>query len=164
MPEKKQHDKRINPRIKNVEIGILNLREIKIYPLSMTDQLSLTDLINEAMKSFFESDIDVDGENENLIFVSFIVKTIRDNIKKLLKFVTPDEKPEIVMKEIDNHQLSEIVKIVYQDNYEVPVKNVMSLFPTEKIQSVLERQSQQSAKDIITNLKTSTKKATKKEA
>lgn len=162
MPEKKQHDKRINPRIKNVEIGILNLREIKIYPLSMTDQLSLTDLINEAMKSFFESDRD--GENENLIFVSFIVKTIRDNIKKLLKFVTPDEKPEIVMKEIDNHQLSEIVKIVYQDNYEVPVKNVMSLFPTEKIQSVLERQSQQSAKDIITNLKTSTKKATKKEA
>lgn len=159
MPEKK-HEKRINPRIKNVEIGILNLRKIKIYPLSMTDQLSLTDLINEAMKSFFESDRD--GENENLIFVSFIVKTIQDNIKKILKFVTPDEKPETVMKEIDNHQLSEIVKIVYQDNYETPVKNVMSLFPTEKIQSVLERQSQQSVKDTITNLKTSTKKATKK--
>lgn len=159
MPEKK-HEERINPRIKNVEIGILSLRKIKIYPLSMTDQLSLTDLINEAMKSFFESDRD--GENENLIFVSFIVKTIQDNIKKILKFVTPDEKPETVMKEIDNHQLSEIVKIVYQDNYETPVKNVMSLFPTEKIQSVLERQSQQSVKDTITNLKTSTKKATKK--
>lgn len=159
MPEKK-HSERINPRIKNVEIGILNLRKIKIYPLSMHDQLSLTDLINEAMRSFFESD--KDGENENLIFVSFIVKTIQDNIKKILKFVAPDEKPETVMKEIDNYQLSEIVRIVYQDNYEEPVKNVMSLFPTEKIQSVLERQSQRSVKDTITKLKTSTGKASKK--
>jgi len=161
MPEKK-HDKRINPRIKETDVGILNLRKIKIYPLSMHDQLSLTDLINKAMKSFFESDRD--GEDENLIFISFIVKTIQDNIKKILKFVVPDEKPDLLMKEMDNHQLSEIVRIVYQDNYEGPVKNVISLFPMEKIQSVLERQSQQSVKDTITNLNISTRKASKKGA
>lgn len=161
MPEKK-HDKRINPQIKDVEVGILKLRKIKIYPLSMADQLSLTELINKAMKSFFESDRG--GEDENLVFVSFIVKTIQDNIGKILGFVSPDEKPNVLMKEITNIQLSEIVRIVYQDNYETPVKNVMSLFPTEKIQSVLERQSQQSVKNTITNLKTSTKKASKKEA
>ena len=159
MPEKK-HDKRINPQIKSVEIGILKLRKIKIYPLSMSNQLSLTDIINEAMKSFFESS--KGSEDENLVFVSFIVKTIQDNIKVILKFITPDEKPEAVMKEITNQQLSEIVRIVYQDNYEEPVKNVMSLFPTEKIQSVLERQSQQSVKDTVTKLKTSTKKVSKK--
>lgn len=159
MPEKK-HDKRINPQIKSVEIGILKLRKIKIYPLAMADQLSLTDIINEAMKSFFESDRG--GENENLVFVSFIVKTIQDNIDRIFKFIAPDETPSKLMKEITNQQLSEIVRIVYQDNYEEPVKNVMSLFPTEKIQSVLERQSQQSVKDTITNLKTSTRKASKK--
>jgi len=159
MPEKK-HDKRINPQIKSVEIGILKLRKIKVYPLSMSDQLSLTDIINEAMKSFFESS--KGGEDENLVFVSFIVKTIQDNIKVILKFIVPDEKPEAIMKEITNQQLSEIIRIVYQDNYEEPVKNVTSLFPTEKIQSVLERQSQQSVKDTITNLKTSTRKASKK--
>ena len=68
------------------------------------------------------------------------------------------------MKEISNQQLAEIVRIVYQDNYEKPVKNVMSLFQMEKIQSVLERQSQQSVKDTVTNLKTSTKRASKKGA
>lgn len=159
MPEKK-HDKRINPQIKSAEIGILKLRKIKIYPLSMADQLSLTDIINEAMKSFFESS--KGSEDENLVFVSFIVKTIQDNIKVILKFIVPDEKPEAIMKEISNQQLSEIVRTVYQDNYEEPVKNVMSLFPTEKIQSVLERQSQQSVKDTVTKLKTSTRKASKK--
>jgi len=159
MPEKKR-DKRINPQIKSVEIGILKLRKIKIYPLSMADQLELTELINKAIKSFFESS--KGGEDKNLVFVSFIVKTIQDNIHKILGFVSPDEKPEAIMKEISNQQLSEIVKIVYQDNYEKPVKNVMSLFPTEKIQSVLERQSQQSVKDTITKLKTSTRKASKK--
>ena len=161
MPEKK-HDKRINPQIKNVEIGILNLRKIKIYPLSMADQLELTELINKVMKSFFESDRD--GEDETLVFVSFIVKTIQENIGTILGFVSPNEISVEIMKEITNQQLSEIVRIVYQDNYEKPVKNVMSLFPTEKIQSVLERQSQQSAKDILTNLNISTKKASKKGA
>jgi len=161
MPEKK-HEKRINPQIKSVEIGILKLRKIKIYPLSMADQLSLTELINKTVKSFFESG--AGSEDENLVIVSFIVKTIQDNIGRILGFISPDEKPEVIMKEITNQQLSEIVRIVYQDNYEEPVKNVMSLFPTEKIQSVLERQSQQSVKDTITNLKTSTGKASKKEA
>ena len=161
MPEKK-HDKRINPQIKSVEIGILKLRKIKIYPLSMADQLELTELINKTMKSFFESDRD--GEDETLVFVSFIVKTIQENIGTILGFVSPNETPVKIMQEITNQQLSEIVRIVYQDNYEGPVKNVMSLFPTEKIQSVLERQSQRSVKDTITKLKTSTGKASKKGA
>lgn len=160
MPEKKKINKRINPQIKSVEVGILNLRKIKIYPLSMSDQLSLTDVINEAMKSFFEADRG--GENENLVFVSFIVKTIQDNIDRIFKFIAPGETPSKLMKEITNNQLSEIVRIIYQDNYEEPVKNVMSLFPTEKIQSVLERQSQQSVETMATNLKTSMGKATKK--
>ena len=161
MPEKKR-EKRINPQIKSVEVGILNLRKIKIYPLSMADQMELTEVINKAVKSFFESSSG--GKDENLVFVSFIVKTIQDNIDKIFKYIVPDETPSKLMKEITNQQLSEIVRIVYQDNYEEPVKNVMSLFPTEKIQSVLERQSQRSVKDTITKLKTSTGKASKKEA
>ena len=162
MPEKK-HDKRINPQIKSVEIGIRNLRKIKIYPLSMYDQKELTKIINKALKTIFEAKIEK-GQDELLVYVSFAIKAIEENIDKILKFVAPDEKPDLLMKDIDNYQLSEIVRIVYQENYESPVKNVISLFPMEKIQSVLERQSQQSVKDTITNLKTSTGKASKKGA
>ena len=162
MPEKK-HDKRINPRIKKTDVGILNLRKIKIYPLSMYDQRELTKIINNALKTIFEAKIEK-GQDERLVYVSFAIKAIEENIDKVFKYIAPDETPEVIMKEITNQQLSEIVRIVYQDNYEEPVKNVMSLFPTEKIQSVLERQSQRSVKDTITKLKTSTGKASKKEA
>jgi len=162
MPDKNKEE-RINPRIKSVDIGILNLRKIKVYPLSMHDQLGLTRTINKALETFFQLD-DKEGDAGKIVFAGFMIKLIQDNIKLILKLICPDEDVVQLQKEMDNNQLSEIVKIVYLDNYEQPVKNVTSLFPKEQIQSLLKRQSQQSVSDMDTNLTTSIEEALEKEA
>ena len=52
MPEKKK-DKSVkvqdvNPQVKSIKLGVRTLRKITIYPLSVADQLELTDMITEA--------------------------------------------------------------------------------------------------------------------
>ena len=125
----------------------------------MNDQKELIDLINEIIKSVFEVDEGVGEKEKELIFVSKIVKSIEENIETIIRYVAPDEDVNKLMKDADNAQLSEIIVHVYRDNYEEPAKNVISLFQPEQLQSVLKRPLLQSAKDIITDLKTSTGKA-----
>ena len=52
-PEKQEpvYTDRLNPQVAEVEIGVRNLRKITIYPLSIADQLSTTDLVSEAIRS-----------------------------------------------------------------------------------------------------------------
>jgi len=160
---KKNIAQRVNPRIVDVEIGIHNLRKIKVYPLSMHDQKQLTKLIDEVLKSIFKDDGGKSKDDKNLIMVSRAVKAIEENIEPIFKFVLPDENIPKLMKELDNDQLSQIVEVVYNTNYKTPVKNVMSLFQTEQLESVLKRQLSQSANNMDTALNTSSKEALKKE-
>ena len=46
--------KDLNPQIVDVEIGIRSLRKITLYPLSVTDQLKMSDLITKASAAVFE--------------------------------------------------------------------------------------------------------------
>jgi hypothetical protein len=46
MPE---DNKNLNPQIHETDIGIVNLRKIKIYPLAVGHQLEMSDLISEAV-------------------------------------------------------------------------------------------------------------------
>ena len=162
--KKVQIGKRVNPRIVDVEIGIRSLRKIKVYPLSMHDQKELTKKIDVILKSIFsESKGAKSKEDNNLIMVSKAVKAIEDNIEPIFKFVLPDENIPKLMKELDNNQLSQIIEIVYNTNYKTPVKNVMSLFQPEQLQSVLKRQLSPSVDNTDTALNTSSKEALKKE-
>lgn len=162
MPEKKKIRKRINPRIRSVEVGIRSLRKIKIYPLSMRDQKEVTRIINKALTSFFNIERK-EGENEELVFASFIIKVVEDNIERILGIVAPDEDIKKLMGDIDNAQLSDIIRIVYTDNYGDPAKNVTSLFQMTKIESVLKRQQSPSAENIVaTDLNTSLEEVSKK--
>lgn len=164
MPEKRKLVKRINPRIRSVEIGIRSLRKVKIYPLSMKDQKQLIGLINKIIKSIFEGERKRgEDEDSSLVLVSHVVKAIEDNIEKLLSYVAPDENIEKFMKDCDNAQLSGIIEHVYRDNYGEPVKNVVSLFDPEQLQSVLKRQPSQSAGSMDTGLNTSSEEVSKKE-
>jgi len=159
---KKNIAQRVNPRIVDVEIGIHSLRKIKVYPLSMHDQKQLTKMIDGVLKSIFKDD-GKSKDDKNLIMVSRAVKAIEENIEPIFKFVLPDENIPKLMKELDNEQLSQIVEVVYNTNYKTPVKNVMSLFQPEQLQSVLKRQLSQSANNTDTVLNTSSKEALKKE-
>ena len=143
---------RLNPQIKDVEIGIRNLRSIKIYPLSVSDQLTATNLVTSALQVFMTNK---DVKNNDLLFVAFMLEQIRTNASEILKMVLDEnENPESVLKETSNEQMIVIVKAIYEVNYESLSKNVKSLLEKKK-ESVSERQSQQSVKSMDTNSMTS---------
>ena len=140
---------RLNPQIKDVEIGIRNLRSIKIYPLSVSDQLTATNLVTSALQVFMTNK---DVKNNDLLFVAFMLEQIRTNASEILKMVLDEtESPEAVLKEMSNEQMMVIVKAIYEVNYESLSKNVKSLLEKNKKESVSERQSQQSVKSMDTN-------------
>jgi len=158
MPERVE-DRKLNPQIVDIYVGKRNLREISIYPLSLGDQRKLTGIISEAINSFFSMHSgeinDIDPQ-----FIAFCLGLIDKNIENLSEMIT-DEGVEI-LDEITNDQLSKIIEIVYTQNYDKPVKNVLRLF--EKSQkSVSERPSQPSVSPTATGSPTSTRRVSRKE-
>ncbi len=117
----------LNPQIIEMTVGTRQLKSIKIYPLSMADQLQLTSTIVESVQILFEK-----REENNLIFAETIRSTISANLGKILSFVT--DEGESLMKEISNVQAVEIAEAIYSMNYEVLEKKVQVLI--EKIRKV----------------------------
>jgi len=158
MPEKATIDKRINPQVKDAVIGVRDLREIKIYPLSMSDQFKMTDLITQAISGFFAAQ----EAATDIAFIAFVVNLIKDNLTKILDLVT-DESGEKLIEDTTNSQAAVIVELIYDVNFGTVVKNSESLI--EKIKNLFPSMGQlpQSVKPTEdTGSKISLKKRTKK--
>lgn len=158
--ETSQHmTKLMNPRVREVEIGIRALRKVQIYPLSLSDQFTLNDLVTEGISLCI-------GDKFTPETASKLVDLVRTKLPKMFKMLIPDEKPEKLLKELDNYQLATIAEIVFNDNYGDPVKKLASLFSkpkTEQTESALERLTQLSAGTTpATESSTSPDSATKK--
>jgi len=152
MPE--NEEMKLNPQIVDAEIGIRSLRKIKVYPLSMSDQLKLTDIV---MKSVAEQ---LEQGGADLAIATFVLKLIQDNIVKILGMIT--DEGEDVVSEISNVQAVDIANILFDVNYGAVVKNFKSLSDkmtglfqqTEPSQT--ERPLPPSVNDTDIDLKTST--------
>ena len=145
MPEEQE---RLNPQITDVEIGIRNLRKITVYPLSMSDQLKLTDMVT---KSATEQMAKGDGD---IAIVQFVLQLIQENLAKIITMVT-DEKAD-VLEDMSNSQAVEFADVLFDVNYGAVVKNFKSLSAklTGLFQS--ERPSPPSVSDTATDSTTST--------
>jgi len=155
MPENNEQEK-LNPQIADVEIGVRNLRKITIYPLSMGDQLKLTDLIIKTITD----QVDEGGTSD--LSVAFIVKVIHENIGKILTMVSNEK--ETVLDELSNLQAIEIADIIFDVNYGIVAKNFKSL--SGKLMGLFqsERPLPLSVNDTDTDSTTSTESPTETEA
>ena len=54
----------LNPQIKEVKIGVSELREIKIYPLSIHSQQAMGEEIQKVLKNFFALTAQTDEEEK----------------------------------------------------------------------------------------------------
>ena len=141
--------KKINPQITEIEIGIREMRKIKIYPLSMSDQLKLTGLISTAVAAQVAKE-----EGGDIAIVAFIVELVKENLGCILTMVTGED--DKLLEEVSNLQAAAISEVVYEMNYGIVVKNFKSLF--EKVMTLFpsERPLPQFASDTDTELTTST--------
>lgn len=115
-------DKKINPQIRTVNIGVKELRPIKIYPLSMSDQMKMVDLVKDSFQVLIDYTQN-EGTSDVAVAETFI-SLVKENLPSLLKYVTDEE---ISLDELTNFQFTEIVGHVYKDNFEDASKNVKSL-------------------------------------
>jgi len=141
---------KLNPQIIEVMIGTKTLKKIKVYPLSMGDQLKMTQLIVSTLQQLYTK-----KEDDNFAFAETVRATISSNLEEILKLVTDEEN---VISNISNLQGLEIAEHIYEMNYEAIEKKVKSLI--EKVTKTFLSQNlqQQSSEDIPnTDLNTSSK-------
>jgi len=136
--------KDLNPQITSTKVGTRKLREIKIYPLSVGDQIKMSDLITKALQKFF-----IGSDKGDVEYVTFLLDLIRKNIVRILEYVMDEKVSNAFLDDITNFQLSEIAKIIYEVNYESPAKNVESLLSQAKNLFLLGGQLPQSVKDTL---------------
>ena len=143
----------LNPDIQEVTIGVRKLRKITLYPLSVVDQMKVTDLFQEALGIFLAN-----KNAGDMQFVALFISILKTNLSKILALVTdPEEDPEKLLAEITNNQLSVISNVLYEMNYAMISKNVASLLkklPQTVKESPLERPSLSSVKFTDTDSKT----------
>ena len=164
----------LNPQITDVEIGVRTLRKIKLYPLSVGDQMKMTAMIASTVSTFL---VTQEAKDEALM-VGFFVSTINDNLAKFLALAVGEKEgegkgypegeiqfpeTEEILGDTTNLQASEIAKIIYEMNYEESVKNFQSLFNQIKKLFPLERSLPGSVKDMVTDLEKSSESPSEKE-
>lgn len=119
-------DKRLNPDIREVDVGTKELRTIKIYPLSFRDQEKTSDIITKAIQAIISG-----KDKSDVDFIKAIIETVKKNILKVLELVADKEElGKDVLNELTNNQMIEIADAVYEVNYEALGKKVKGLFGT----------------------------------
>lgn len=150
-----------NPQITSVMIGTRELREVKIYPLSLADEVKFSDILATEFAKYLEASDKMSDEESGIAVAKSILKLVKSNIIKLLRLVT-DEKIEL--EDLTNSQLTEIAEVIYDVNFGSISKNWKSLF--EKVKAIFQpgRLTQLSANTIPdTDSNTSVNEVTEKE-
>ncbi len=119
----------MNPQIMEAHIGVRKLEAITIYPLSMADQFKMSDIITTAVLHLANlADNTDDSSTADTAFVHALFQILKDNILVLLAYVLDKEEIEkVTLDKLTNTQLSEIVTIIFEVNYEPILKNFQSL-------------------------------------
>lgn len=164
------NNNRLNPQIREVDIGVRNLRKINIYPMSMADEVQFTKLIEEVLNSYFaqlgESEESLTKDKLSSLIMS-LTGVIGKNIEQLITIVTDPKEITVddFLKGTTNTQMSEIINRIVQDNFEEPAKNLISLTNRFKGLFQLTRQSPTSLSDTLnSDLRTFSESPLEKEA
>lgn len=118
---------KMNPQISTVEVGTKSLREVFIYPLSVSDQFQLTGIITGVMQEVAS----LEDSADDMKIVTLATDAIKLNLAKILEYVL-DEGETISFEELTNAQLMAIVDIIFEENYEEQIKNLKRLVEKAK--------------------------------
>lgn len=127
-------ERKLNPEIKTIDVGTRQLRSVHVYPLSVGDQLDITDRLMNTITSLSEGKSSFESNEEA---IEFLRKIITENLGTILEYVTDDgERP--TFNEMTNNQFYQIANIIFEVNYEAFVKNCLSLI--ERAKEILNQQ------------------------
>jgi len=124
----------LNPRIKELDLGVEELTTYKIFPLSMADEFKISDIIAKAMAEI----ANVEGGGD-VVLINKVLAVIKDNLGTIIEMVTKkDNRPK--MDDMDNVQFSELAELIFDVNFAGAIKNFRSL--VDKVKSLFQSTGQ----------------------
>lgn len=108
----------MEPMVLVQTVGVRKLKKVKVYPLSVKDQLECTRLLGSVADQLQKPD----ATTQELVakFIYFIENDIDFILKKITE-------PEVNLDNITNTQLTELLQLIYLMNYETASKNLTDL-------------------------------------
>ena len=103
-----------NPKARKFEIGIREIREITIWPLSLADEISFSEKIVSLVDGFDKSVLS-DGEPSDVKATAYIIEAIQNNLVELLVYVTDDK---VSLSDLDNEQFVDLCTIIFEMNFD----------------------------------------------
>lgn len=152
-------DKKLNPEIKEIEYGKKEIKKLTLYPLSVGDQFTITDIINKIFMGFAE--VQSKGRMTEVTSIGLVLEAIKENIYKIIMLVADvsEDKAKEIISNLTNSQLLDIVEIIWEVNFEPAIKKGRTLFEKGKSMFNSERLSPSSSNFTPnTDLKVSTDK------
>lgn len=127
----------LSPKIVQVQVGVRQVREVILYPLSMADQLALPDQIVSAVAQMGKLDAKdlatsaakslkgkaEEGSDKDMA----TVKIVMDLIVKNIDYILEKSMDGVTMTDLTNEQFVDIVDAIFTVNYEATVGKAMDL-------------------------------------
>ena len=124
----------LNPQIREFQVGARELITIKLYPLSIKDEQEIIALVVGVLKTFSEEENVLTDEEVGIR----VMGAINDNLGELLKVCS---EPEVLPGSLTNQQLSDLLLLLFEVNFEGSIKNFKSLIEKMSILFPSMRQS-----------------------
>jgi len=121
----------LNPRIKKIELGIEDLVEYTIYPLSMASQFEISDIISKAADQISQISEGVSDDTANVAIIQASIEIIKNNLDIIIEKVTKEgNRPDL--NALDNVQFSELAELIFDVNFAGTIKNFQGLVQKAK--------------------------------
>lgn len=119
--------KRINPDVHEIDYGKKELKKLVLYPLSVGDQFTVTDIITNIAKELVQAQ--QLGNMNDYTFMVTLMGVLKTNINKVLSLIAciTEEESNDIIHDLTNSQLLDIVDIVWSVNFEPALKKGQSL-------------------------------------
>ena len=112
----------LKPKIEKAWIGIEEMKELSIYPLSMADQQSAFTTIADAIRFFTETEDKADA-----VFIKGMIKLVMDNFTEILTMVTRGVDVQALLHETTNEQAVNIAEIIYKNNFAILIQKISGM-------------------------------------
>lgn len=121
--------KKLNPAITVVDYGKREIKSITIYPLSVGDQLKVTEIIAQVISDVVDRE-SAGGKMSNFAYMNLAISAIKDNIAKLIPLISDLKTEEVdgFLDDLTNDQLLDIADVVWKTSYEPSIKKGQDLF------------------------------------
>jgi hypothetical protein len=130
--EPEKIDQMLNPQIFTVTIGKRNMRKITLYPLSLGDEIKVSNIFSEVISIFLvATEIREEKEINSIALLTSMFRIIKDNLGTILSLIS-DEDGEKLVNEITNVQAEELIQKIVETNFISVSKNLKSLLEKSK--------------------------------